>query len=70
MSVLRVLIHKVSQDSQENALRGIFCNILYFSILQNGFEDGRELMSFRTGENPDASHPELAGEVFLGLPQA
>jgi hypothetical protein len=27
-------------------------------------------MSFRTGENPDASRPELAGEVFLGLHQA
>ena len=27
-------------------------------------------MPFRTGENPDASHPELAGEVFLGLYQA
>jgi hypothetical protein len=24
----------------------------------------------RTGENPDASRPELAGEVFLGLHQA
>ena len=28
VSVLKVLIHKVSQDSQEDALQGIFCNIL------------------------------------------
>jgi hypothetical protein len=32
--------------------------------------NGRKLLPFRTGENPDASHPELAGEVFLGLLQA
>jgi hypothetical protein len=41
-----------------------------YSVLCLGLEGGRKLLPIRTGENPDASHPELAGEVFLGLIQA